>query len=80
MTGDRWTATNELVARMAAGPSSSGFHYTIDRAGEGLVRVAWTGGSRNGETVTSGDVTVPLDATYERLITALRAGGFTLYR
>jgi hypothetical protein len=69
---------NELMAAYAdalAGNPAPTFTYSISRAGRGR-RVVWTGGTRNGVAVPSGDVTLDAGETYDRLVKALRDGGF----
>lgn len=71
--------TEALMERLASPETlTPGFSFTVERGGEGVVRVTWVGGIRNGVTVPDGDVSMPLGATYDHLIATLRGGGFMM--
>lgn len=69
--------TDALLARIAE--PEPVFTYMVERAGLGR-RVAWKGGIRNDVPIPSGDVILApsevADGTYDRLLAALRGGGF----
>lgn len=82
MTSAQPLATTDAVtALIAAGDVADVLTYTVSRADTGR-RVVWTGGRRNGVAIPSGDLTFSASdlATYDRLVVALRDGGFVLYR